>query len=266
MTTERDEEAHPTKVTRRSLLGWLGKSAVIGLGAEVVAACASRTTTPRDASASEGEDPEADVAADVPGEEAPPPDGFPFAPGSGTGEVFAGWPERTVDRQELEEILASWTLTVDGLVEEPVTLPFGDLVELARQDQVTDFHCVEGWSIWDVPWNGVHLSTLFEMVRPLPTATHVTLHTFGDRYDESVPLPVALEPRTLLAYGIAGSTIPLKHGFPLRLVVPRLWAYKSPKFVYRVELADGPVEGFWVAAGYPYDGEVPADRLREGKY
>jgi DMSO/TMAO reductase YedYZ molybdopterin-dependent catalytic subunit len=70
----------------------------------------------------------------------------------------------------------------------------------------------------------------------------------------------------MLAYGVCGATLPLDHGFPLRLVVPRLLAYKNPKYVHRVELTDHAVEGFWVQRGYSYEGEVPEERLRDGRY
>ncbi|HEY3452386.1 MAG TPA: molybdopterin-dependent oxidoreductase, partial [Myxococcales bacterium] len=107
---------------------------------------------------------------------------------------------------------------------------------------------------------------LFDLVRPTARATYVTFHTVNDQYNESLPLSVAREPHALLGYGIEGSTLPLKHGFPARVVVPRLLGYKNAKYVYRLELADRPVEGYWVAAGYPYAGEVPAHRLRPGHY
>jgi DMSO/TMAO reductase YedYZ molybdopterin-dependent catalytic subunit len=195
-----------------------------------------------------------------------PGTGFAFSPGTPSGGVFDGWGERTVDPQTLESILASWQLQVDGLVLTPATYSFADLLCLPRQDQVTDFHCVEGWSIHDVPWNGIRLAWLLDRVGVAPGATHVVFHTLGGTYNESLPLDVAREERTLLAYGIDGSTIPLKHGFPLRIVIPRLLGYKSAKYVHRITLTDAPLEGFWVKAGYPYAGEVPADRLRPGKY
>lgn len=191
---------------------------------------------------------------------------FDFQPPPNTGDPFDTWPVRTVDQQTLSEILASWKLRVDGMVESPVELSFYEMLCLARRDQVVDFHCVEGWSIYDVPWNGVHLSALLALAKPLSSATHVTFHTIGSKYNESLPLDVALEPKTLLAYGVNGSSLPLARGFPARLVVPRLFGYKSAKYVERIELTDEPVEGFWVAAGYGYDAEVPPDRLRPGKY
>jgi DMSO/TMAO reductase YedYZ molybdopterin-dependent catalytic subunit len=202
----------------------------------------------------------------LPGDEGQPGDGFGFEPGDRNHSVYNNWGERTVDKQDLQDILANWRLEVDGMVEEPRIYTFADLVSMERTDLDVDFHCVEGWSVYDVPWNGVHLSKILEQVRPTSSATHVTFHTIGGKYNESLPLDVALEPRTVLAYGIAGSTLPLKHGFPLRIVIPRLLAYKSAKYVERIELTDEAVYGFWVAAGYPYDAEVPQSRLRPGKY
>ena len=190
-------------------------------------------------------------------------DEFPFEPGE---RPFENLLVRTVDPQDLARILQNWELSVDGLVENPQVFSFADLLQMSRVDQITDFHCVEGWSVLDVPWSGVHLSTLFEQAKPLPEASHVTFHCLGDIYRESLPLEEALEPRTLLAYGINCSTLPLKHGFPLRLVIPRKLGYKNAKYIYRVELDDEPVIGFWEGFGYTYEGDVAPGKLREGKY
>lgn len=262
-------------LSRRSLLEWLGTGTVLALGGTTLAACLGDVyiptegvdagpdagPTPDGGGASDGGgEPDASVAGDRdPGE-------FPFEPGGFDQDVFLGWGERTVDRQDLTDILASWELTVDGMVNTPRVYSFADLVGLDRSDMLVDFHCVEGWSIYDVPWNGLHLAQLFEQAGVQAGATHVTFHTIGGRYNESLPIQVALEPRTRLAYGIGGNTLPLKHGFPMRIVIPRLLGYKNAKYVERIELTDHPEYGFWVAAGYPYDGEVNPDRLREGKY
>ena len=97
-------------------------------------------------------------------------------------------------------------------------------------------------------------------------ATHVTFHSIGGQYSESLPIDVAREPRTLLGYGVDGSTLPIEHGFPLRLVVPRLLGYKNAKYLERIEVTDHAVTGYWESYGYSYEGEVPAERLRPGKY
>jgi DMSO/TMAO reductase YedYZ molybdopterin-dependent catalytic subunit len=107
-----------------------------------------------------------------------------------------------------------------------------------------------------------HLAT----ITPDEEGTHVNIRTLGGRYNDSLPLSVAMEPRTMLAYGVAGSTLPLDHGFPLRVVVPRLFGYKNAKYVERLELADQPLIGYWVAAGYESAGLVPQSRLRSGRY
>ncbi|MCE5265076.1 MAG: molybdopterin-dependent oxidoreductase [Deltaproteobacteria bacterium] len=238
MAEEQDHNGS-NDLSRRDLLGWLGKGAVLALGADLAALCTSAAAEPKS---------------------------FPFQPGAGRGRVFDEWPVRTVDPQNLVPILARWHLEIGGLVEEPRTYTFAEILALPRTDQVKDFHCVEGWSVDDVPWNGVVLSELLRRSRPTKKATHVNIHTVGGRYNDSLPLPVAMEPATILAYGVAGSTIPLNHGFPLRVVVPRLLGYKNAKYVERLELADKPLIGYWVAAGYDLAGLVPESRLRSGHY
>jgi DMSO/TMAO reductase YedYZ molybdopterin-dependent catalytic subunit len=249
------------KFTRRGLLEWLGKGCVLALGGSTMASCLADLGPQHPQGDGGLGQPDGGWEYDDSGEE-----GFAFNPGAGNHPVFSNWGERTVDRQDLQEILQSWRLGVEGMVESPRVYTFADLVELPRTDMLVDFHCVEGWSIYDVPWNGLHLSKIFEQVKPTANATHVTFHTIGGKYNESLPLDVALESKTMLAYGIGGNTLPLKHGFPLRIVIPRLLAYKNAKYVERLELTDRPLGGFWVAAGYPYDGEVPDSRLRPGKY
>ncbi len=285
-----------TTVSRRSLLEWLGKATVLTLGGDLIAGCLKPSAgyleadassaalsgsgarggaaidtssyatldggTEGDAQADAGSYATADAGADDGSVGGP----FGFSPGKALEPIFDRWPERTADPQDLVEILDQWQLIVDGLTESPHVFSFGDLVSLPRHDQVTDFHCVEGWSVYDVPWNGIHISTILDLVKPLPEATHLTLYSVGDVYLESIPLDIAVEPKTLLAYGIDGSTIPFPHGFPLRLVIPRLLGYKNSKYLYRIELSDRAIEGFWVKNGYPYEGTVPEGRLRTGKY
>ena len=310
----RNGEVAQKTVSRRSVIEWMGRSAVLVLGAELVAACETSggatggsdaagggsdavsggadiwtpsdiggggpdgmapedVGLPRDEGSSPG--PDAPHGEDLAGEDAGGPDvpdpdvattgDYPFSPGGSDGP-FPAWSERTVDRQDLVELLANWELRVDGLVGTPVTLSFAELVQLPRKNQVKDFHCVEGWSVHEVPWNGIHLADLFDLVDPDPSATHVVFHTVGGTYNESLPIDIAREPSTMLGYGIGGNTLPLSHGFPLRVVIPRLLGYKNAKYVERIELTTAPLNGFWVNAGYAYDGNVPADRLREGWY
>ncbi len=236
---EKHERTGVRDLSRRDVLEWIGKGAVLALGTDLVALCAHAAVAPKS---------------------------FSFRPGTGHEGVFAEWSVRTVDTQDLVSILASWRLEISGLVEEPRSYTFSDILTLPRTNQAKDFHCVEGWSVYDVPWNGVTLSDILRQSRPTQMATHVNIRTLGGQYNDSLPLSVAMEPRTMLAYGIAGSTLSLDHGFPLRVVVPRLFGYKNAKYVERLELADQPLIGYWVAAGYDLAGLVPQNRLRNGHY
>lgn len=249
---ERKHDISPSAVTRRRFLNWLGQGAVLSLSGAVLASCATER---------QGRDNGRIVA---PGED--PQEEFPFEEGPSTDPIFEDWRVRIVDQQDLARILESWRLTVDGLVESPQVYSFADLVALNRTDTLVDLHCVEGWSVYDIPWNGVHLSEIFRQVKVLESATHVAFHTITGKYNGSLPISVALEPTTLLAYGIGGNTLPLAHGFPVRAVIPRLFGYKSAKYIERIELIDHRELNFWEKGGYDYTAEVPEHRLRPGKF
>ena len=255
MARARNGEVSPGTITRRSALEWLGGAAVLSLGSPLISACGEQRVSAADAGLGRNGDALADNDA-----------GFAFEPGPEAHAVYGQWRQRTVDVQQLADVLDNWTLTVDGLVDAPLHLQFDELIDLPRQSQTTDLHCVEGWSVLDIPWTGVHMSELFDRAQVKATATYVTFHTIGGAYNESLPLDIALEPRSMLGYGVAGSTLPLQHGFPLRVVVPRLLGYKNAKYVQRIELTDAPLHGYWVERGYSYDGTVPEARLRPGKF
>jgi DMSO/TMAO reductase YedYZ molybdopterin-dependent catalytic subunit len=246
MTRQFKEKTESTTWTRRSLVSWLGKGCVLALAGRGV----SGHRAPTSASGS--------GQRSWYGQE-----GFQFQPGDFD---IDNWYERTVDPQVLDDILAGWELSVGGMVENQFGLSFDQLVSLPSHNPVVDFHCVEGWSVYDVPWNGVHLSELFAQARVEPSAAYVNFHTLGGRYNESIPLDVALETNTILAYGVGGSSLSLKHGFPCRIVIPRLFGYKNAKFVERIELSDHAIVGYWVGLGHSYEGEVQPGRLRDGKY
>jgi DMSO/TMAO reductase YedYZ molybdopterin-dependent catalytic subunit len=107
---------------------------------------------------------------------------------------------------------------------------------------------------------------LLDRVSPTSLASHLTFHCIGGTYLESLPISVAREAKSILAYGVGESSLPLSHGFPVRVVVPRLLGYKNAKYVERIEVTDHPETGYWEKFGYPYDAPVPPTRLRPGKY
>lgn len=278
---------------RRTVLQWFGKAAVLGLSSPLLQACEGdsfalgsvvrvRTgadsdievntdgplstdkgfdTDTRDSNSSVESDAVVDTgsATDAGSEE------FPFSPGEGHSllEEFVVF---TVDEQKLANKLDSWTLQIDGLVRNPVTLTFGQLRQMTQVRQETDFHCVTGWSVYDVPWVGVPISSLLQLVDPLDSATHITYHCNRNVYEESTTIEEALEPKSIMAYGVGESSLPLDHGFPLRLIIPRKWGYKNAKYVDRIELTDEPSSGYWEKRGYPYEADVSESRLRDGKW
>jgi DMSO/TMAO reductase YedYZ molybdopterin-dependent catalytic subunit len=220
--------------------------------------------SPEDAQPDSASGDAAAPAVDAAPDAGPPCDAF--QPGDGSPPIYAQWPVRTADVQQIEDVLATWTLTINGLVENPRTWTFCDLLALGLDRQVTDFHCVEGWSILDVPWDGIPLARLLDLAKPLPGARHLRFECLRGIYTETLPVEIAREPRSILALGVDGATLPLNRGFPARVVVPRLLGYKGAKYVTRIELSGDQGSGFWEAYGYPVEGEVPPERLREGKY
>ena len=151
---------------------------------------------------------------------------------------------------------ATWRLKVDGLVERPQKLTFSELSELPLARMAADFHCVEGWSVDDVRWEGVRVSELLSRVRPKPGATTVIFHSSGGVYADAISLEDARDARAVLAFRMNGIPLEPRQGRPLRLVLPWMYGYKGPKWVERIELTDRPFSGYWEQRGYPTDADL----------
>lgn len=170
--------------------------------------------------------------------------------------MFGSFPVRSVERQPPTSAPEDWVVTVDGLVEKPLTIDHATWETLQRFEQTVDFHCVEGWSVDDVRWGGVAPGVLLDMAGALPEATHVTFHAAGGVYRDGLPMDLVRDPQTVLADRLNGEALPPAHGGPLRLVVPDQLGYKSVKWVERLEVTDEQVEGYWEQRGYPVDAPV----------
>ncbi|MBI4299814.1 MAG: molybdopterin-dependent oxidoreductase [Chloroflexi bacterium] len=167
----------------------------------------------------------------------------------------------TVERAVPRFDPATWELVVDGLVERPLRLSYHELLGLPSASQVSDFRCVEGWRVGRVRWEGVRLETLMRIVKPLPEAKYVTLHSAGSTYGnesyiESLALSEATLPDSLLAYHMQGKPLPPKHGAPLRMVVAQMFGYKSAKWVTRIEFSAAEVTGYWEKRGWATDAYI----------
>lgn len=155
----------------------------------------------------------------------------------------------------------NWRLTVDGLVEEKLSLSFDEVLALPKTGIVSDFHCVTGWSKLDNAWEGVGFEEIIKLAGPLSKAKYVTVYAEGF-YSSSLSLEELLKVGVLLAYALEGAPLKPEHGFPLRLVVPQKYAYKSVKWVRRLKFTAEKELGYWEKRGYS-DG---ADPWREERY
>jgi DMSO/TMAO reductase YedYZ molybdopterin-dependent catalytic subunit len=153
--------------------------------------------------------------------------------------------------------LKTWRLKIEGLVEKPVTLRFDEIQSLPKKIQTKNFICVEGWGLDDQKWEGVHLKEVFSKVKITPKAKFITFHATGGRYKDSLSIQEALETDTMLAFKLNGKDLTPENGFPLRLVIPRMYAYKGVKWVERIVFTEKQEVGYWEQRGYSVDGSIP---------
>ncbi|MBI3668801.1 MAG: sulfite oxidase-like oxidoreductase [Acidobacteria bacterium] len=148
----------------------------------------------------------------------------------------------------------TWDFRVFGLVDRPVRLTWEEFNRLPQREVVADMHCVTRWSRLDNRWEGVPFTEVIQLVTPKPEARHAMIHA-EQRYTTNLPLDNLLRPTTLFALKHDGGLLPAEHGYPLRLVVPHLYAWKSAKWVRGIELLPGDAAGFWEQNGYHMYGD-----------
>ena len=149
---------------------------------------------------------------------------------------------------------ATWDFKVWGLVEVPRRLTWEEFNRLPRTEVTRDFHCVTRWSRFDNQWEGVAFRELLQLAKPKPAATHVLVHAEQD-FTANVPLADLDRDDVLFATHHDGEPLTADHGYPLRLVVPHLYAWKSVKWVRGIEFLDHDVPGFWERNGYHMYGD-----------
>ncbi len=154
-----------------------------------------------------------------------------------------------------------WDFRVVGLIEKPLLFNYQQFRALPQTKQVSDFHCVTTWSRLDNVWEGVAVKDLMAMVKLAPSASHVVIHCDGG-YTTNLPLDAFLDEDVILAHRHDGRDLEPDHGWPLRLVVPKLYAWKSAKWLRAIEFADQDRRGFWEVRGY----HNHADPWKEERY
>ncbi len=157
--------------------------------------------------------------------------------------------------------LAVWKLRVWGAVENPHALAWESLTALPSAEVTVDIHCVTRWSRFDSHFRGVHWRELAALARPKPSARFVIAHA-EHGYTANVPLAALEDDRALLAYEADGRPLTPDHGWPLRLVIPSRYFWKSAKWLRGLELCDDDRPGYWERYGY----HMNADHRHEERY
>jgi DMSO/TMAO reductase YedYZ molybdopterin-dependent catalytic subunit len=147
-----------------------------------------------------------------------------------------------------------WRLRVEGLVQAPVRLTLPEFMALPQTELVNDIHCVTQWSRYDNQWKGVAARALLEIVRPKPETRHVVFHSF-DGYTANLRLEQFDQPDVFLVHEWEGNPLSGAHGGPVRMLIPRLYFWKSAKWLRRIQFTISDHPGFWEQRGYHNNGD-----------
>jgi DMSO/TMAO reductase YedYZ molybdopterin-dependent catalytic subunit len=158
---------------------------------------------------------------------------------------------------------ATWDLRIEGEVRNAKRLSYEEVRALPSVICVSDFHCVESWSKLGLAWEGVRFSDLCDLVSPTTRARFVTIGCESD-YTTSLPLEDMLRPDVILAWGLDGKELSPEKGFPLRLVVPHKYAYKSAKWVRWIRFTYEQELGYWEQRGYSDSADPWTEERRGG--
>jgi DMSO/TMAO reductase YedYZ molybdopterin-dependent catalytic subunit len=174
--------------------------------------------------------------------------GMPQVPVGQTPTTPGKWPVLDLGIQPIVP-LDKWILKVDGECHNPLTLDWAAFQALEQVDDVSDFHCVTGWSRLDIPWQGVRLATVIALADPTDSAEHLVCYAY-DGYTTNLPLAEAIKDDVLLVHTVDGAPLPREHGGPVRMITPQLYAWKGAKWIRRIELTRDDRPGFWEMRGY----------------
>jgi DMSO/TMAO reductase YedYZ molybdopterin-dependent catalytic subunit len=162
--------------------------------------------------------------------------------------------EREPDPMALH--LQNWRLTVSGAVEQPQIWTYDAFLQLPQVEVTHDIHCVTRWSRRGCRWRGVSFATLAAEVQPTAEAKFVQFVAYSLRqHDSSLPLDLCLDRDVLLAWEMDGEPLSIPHGYPLRIVAPSRYFYKSVKWVHEIRLLSTDVLGYWERSGYHNNGD-----------
>ena len=151
---------------------------------------------------------------------------------------------------------SEYRLEVTGLVDRPQTYTLADLESMPRTTFVRDFHCVTGWSVSTVHWEGVRLSEILDAVGVQKAAAALRFESYDGADTESLTLDQARLPDVIVAYRMLDAPVTTEHGGPVRLYVAPMFGYKSLKWLSAIRVVDQVIPGFWEQNGYPLNGWI----------
>ena len=157
--------------------------------------------------------------------------------------------------------LAKWDFKVFGEVDSPFSLTWAEFKALPRKTVQTDIHCVTRWTKLDTTWEGVPIQEILSRAQVRPGAGFVLAHS-EQGYTANMPLAVLDDEDVLVADTFDGQPLELEHGWPLRLLVPKRYFWKSAKWIRGLEFVDHDILGFWERYGYNND----ADPWKEERF
>jgi len=179
------------------------------------------------------------------------------------GQVLTGkWPVLSYGETPRLEF-KDWRFRLFGQVDREQTLTWDEFMALPKVERTSDIHCVTRWSRFSNRWEGVLAKELVKLAEPAPTARFVMVHGYGD-YTTNLPLEALLENDVLFAFKHDGALLEPDHGGPLRLVVPRLYFWKSAKWANGLEFMDRDRAGFWERNGYHMHGDPWTEERHSG--
>lgn len=150
--------------------------------------------------------------------------------------------------------ISTWVFTISGMVEKERKINYEEFMSLARVKVLSDIHCVTGWSQLNNLWEGVSTNLMREIVHILPQAKFVMVHSVGG-FTTNLSLNDFFQSDVLFAIKHNNELLTVEHGYPVRFVVPRLYFWKSAKWVVGVEFMEEDRRGFWESHGYHNHGD-----------
>ena len=169
--------------------------------------------------------------------------------------IVEKWPVLDLGHQPLIAP-QDWELELAGECENPCVLSWDDLMAMEQIEEASDFHCVTTWSLLDSRWTGVRFADLAEIAVPAENAEHVLVTAYdsdpmsGIPYTTNLRLADAIAPDVLLVHKWQNQPLPREHGGPVRMITPRLYAWKGAKWIRKIEFLSREELGFWEKRGY----------------